>query len=70
MPSIKIKDNEPFEIALRKFKRLCEKTGIISELRRREYYEKPTWKRKREKAAAIKRHIKKLTREKNIFIRK
>ena len=63
MPAIKVKDNEPFDIALRRFKRSCEKAGILSEVRRREFYEKPTQERKRKQAAAIKRHLKKLSRE-------
>lgn len=63
MPSVKIKENEPFDIALRRFKRSCEKAGILSEVRRREYYEKPTQERKRKQAAAVKRHLKKLARE-------
>lgn len=63
MPITKIKDNEPFDVALRRFKRSCEKSGILSEIRRREFYEKPTTERKRAKASAIKRHIKKLSRE-------
>lgn len=62
MPSVRVKDNEPFDIALRRFKRSCEKAGIMSELRRREHYEKPTTVRKRKKAAAVKRHLKKLSR--------
>ena len=52
MPSIKIKENEPFDVALRRFKRSCEKAGVLAEVRRREFYEKPTWIRKR-KAAAV-----------------
>ena len=63
MPTVKIKENEPFDIALRRFKRSCEKAGILSEVRRREYYEKPTQERKRKQAAAVKRHLKKLARE-------
>lgn len=63
MPITKIKDNEPFDVALRRFKRSCEKSGILSEVRRREFYEKPTTERKRARASAIKRHIKKLSRE-------
>ncbi|MFZ9034589.1 MAG: 30S ribosomal protein S21 [Francisellaceae bacterium] len=55
MPAVRIKETEPFDIALRRFKRSCEKAGIVSELRRREFYEKPTWERKRKKAAAVKR---------------
>jgi len=63
MPIIKIRENEPFEVALRRFKRSCEKSGVLSEVRRREFYEKPTTERKRAKASAIKRHIKKIARE-------
>ncbi len=63
MPAVKVKDNEPFDIALRRFKRSCEKAGVLSEVRRREFYEKPTQERKRKRAAAVKRHLKKLSRE-------
>lgn len=63
MPSVKVRDNEPFEVALRRFKRSCEKAGVLSEVRRREYYEKPTQERKRRAAAAVKRHMKRLSRE-------
>ncbi|AWB66877.1 30S ribosomal protein S21 [Saccharobesus litoralis] len=63
MPVIKVKDNEPFDVALRRFKRSCEKAGILSEVRRREHYEKPTSERKRKKAAAVKRSAKKVARE-------
>ncbi|MBT00276.1 MAG: 30S ribosomal protein S21 [Oceanospirillaceae bacterium] len=63
MPSVKVKDNEPFDVALRRFKRSCEKAGILAEVRRREHYEKPTTQRKRAAAAAVKRHAKKVQRE-------
>ena len=63
MPNVRVKDNEPFEIALRRFKRSCEKAGILAEVRRREFYEKPTSVRKRKAAAAVKRHAKKVSRE-------
>ena len=63
MPFVSIRENEPFEIALRRFKRSCEKAGILSELRRREFYEKPTSIRKRKAAAAVKRQLKKVQRE-------
>lgn len=63
MPSIRVKENEPFDVALRRFKRSCEKAGIMAELRRREFYEKPTTIRKRKKAAAVKRHLKKSSRD-------
>lgn len=63
MPQIRIKENEPFDVALRRFKRACEKAGVLTEVRRREYHEKPTSIRKRKAAAAVKRHLKKLQRE-------
>lgn len=53
-------ENEPFEVLLRRFKRSIEKTGILTELRAREFYEKPTAKRKRKLAAAVKRHFKRI----------
>ncbi|NLW05313.1 MAG: 30S ribosomal protein S21 [Pseudomonadaceae bacterium] len=69
MPVIKVKDNEPFDVALRRFKRSCEKAGVLADVRRREFYEKPTAERKRKKAAAVKRHQKKLQREQRRFER-
>jgi small subunit ribosomal protein S21 len=60
MPTVRVKENEPFEVAMRRFKRTVEKTGLLTELRAREFYEKPTSERKRKKAAAIKRHFKRL----------
>lgn len=65
MPSVKVRENEPFEYALRRFKRSCEKAGILAETRRREYYEKPTQERKRKAAAAVKRNLRRLAREAN-----
>ena len=49
MPVIKVRENESFDVALRRFKRSCEKAGILAEVRAREFYEKPTTIRKREK---------------------
>ena len=63
MTTIRLKDNEPFDIALRRFKRSCEIAGVLSEVRRREFYVKPTQERKRKRAAAVKRHLKKLSRD-------
>jgi len=63
MPMVKLKEHEPFDVALRRFKRSCEKAGVLSEVRRREFYEKPTQVRKRKQAAAVKRQIKKNARE-------
>lgn len=55
MSGITVNENEPFEIALRRFKKLCEKAGIISEVRKRQFYEKPSIKRKKKTLAAKKR---------------
>jgi small subunit ribosomal protein S21 len=63
MPTVRVKEGENPEYALRRFKRSCEKAGILTELRRREFYEKPTAERKRKQAAAIKRHLKKISRD-------
>ena len=60
MPNIRVKENEPFEVAMRRFKRAVEKTGLLTELRAREFYEKPTTERKRKHAAAVKRHYKRI----------
>ncbi len=62
MPVIKVRENEPFEVAMRRFKKQCEKAGILSELKRREYYDKPSVRRKKKAAAARKRALKKLKR--------
>ena len=61
MPNVKVRENEPFEIALRRFKRTCEKAGVLAETRKREFYEKPTQERKRKRAAAVKRHLRRLS---------
>ena len=60
MPIVRLKENEPFEVAMRRFKRTVEKTGLLTELRAREFYEKPTWERKRKAAAAVKRQYRRL----------
>ena len=69
MPEVKLREGEPFDVALRRFKRACEKAGILAEVRRREHFEKPTTVRKRAKASAVKRHLKKLARENSKRVR-
>ena len=59
MPGIKIRDGESFEGALRRFKKQCEKAGILAEVRKREHYEKPSVRRKKKSLAASKRIVKK-----------
>jgi small subunit ribosomal protein S21 len=65
MPVIKIKDSESFEGAMKRFKKTCEKAGILTELRRREYYDKPSIRKKKKEAAARKRALKKARRSSN-----
>jgi small subunit ribosomal protein S21 len=58
MLGIRIKDGDSFEGALRRFKKACEKGGLMAELRKREYYEKPSIRKKRKTIAARKRAAK------------
>ncbi|AEM48482.1 30S ribosomal protein S21 [Acidithiobacillus ferrivorans SS3] len=69
MPTVRVKENEPFEVALRRFKRSCEKAGVLTEVRRREFYEKPTEERKRKAAAARKRSLKRMRRQSMRLVR-
>ena len=64
MPLVKVKEDESFENALKRFKRKCEKSGILSELKKRQHYEKPSARRKRKALAARKKLLKKLAQEK------
>lgn len=63
MPGIKIKEGESFEGAVRRFKKQCEKLGILTEVRKREHYEKPSVRRKKKAAAARKRALKKIRKD-------
>lgn len=63
MPGIVVKDHESFESAVRRFKKQCEKAGVLSEIRKREHYEKPSIKRKKKALAARKRMLKKLRKQ-------
>ena len=58
MAEIKIKDNESLDSALRRFKRQCARSGVLTEIRKREHYEKPSVKRKKKSEAARKRKFK------------
>ena len=58
MAEIKIKDNESLDSARRRFKRQCARSGVLTELRKREHYEKPSVKRKKKSEAARKRKFK------------
>jgi small subunit ribosomal protein S21 len=58
MSGVKIVENEPFESALRRFKKQCEKAGILTEVRKRQFFEKPSIRRKKKALAARKRSVK------------
>ena len=58
MSEIKVQKGESLDSALRRFKRSCQKAGVLSEVRKREHYEKPSVKRKLKSEAARKRKFK------------
>jgi len=60
LPHVVVKEDESFESALRRFKKQCEKAGVLSELRRREHYEKPSVRRKKKTLAARKKALKRI----------
>ncbi len=62
MSNVRVREGESFESAVRRFKRSCEKAGILSELRKREHYEKPSVRKKKKAIAARKRALKKTRR--------
>ena len=59
MAGVRVREGESFESAMRRFKKQCEKAGILSEIRKREHYEKPSVKKKKKALAARKRAKKK-----------
>ena len=60
MPSVKVRESDSFEHALRKFKKQCEREGILSEIKKREHYEKPSVKKKKKAIAARKKALKRV----------
>jgi len=64
LPGVIVREDEPFEQALKRFKKMCEKAGILSEIKKREFYEKPSVRRKKKLMAARKRLLKRLKRMK------
>jgi small subunit ribosomal protein S21 len=63
LPGIRVKDGESFESALRRFKKKCEKAGIMADLRRHQHFEKPSERRKRKLNAAKRKNMAKRTQE-------
>jgi small subunit ribosomal protein S21 len=60
MPGIRVKEGEPFEKALRRFTKTCEKAGIMSDIRKHQHFEKPSAKRKRKLNAAKRKNQKRM----------
>ena len=64
MPTgVVVRDNESFEQALRRFKRKCEKSGVLSEVKRWRFYEKPSERRKRQLIQARKKMLRKMAKQ-------
>ena len=66
MPIVKVREDESLENALRRFKRKCEKSGVLTELKKRQHYEKPSVRRKRKAMAARKKLLKRLAQERRM----
>lgn len=66
MPLIKVREDESLENALKRFKRKCEKSGILTEIKKRQHYEKPSVRRKRKALAARKKLLKRLAQERKL----
>ncbi len=60
MPVVRVTESESFENALKKFKKQCEREGILSEIKKREHYEKPSVKRKKKAIAARKKAFRRM----------
>ena len=69
MPAVQVRDEESFENALRRFKRKCEKSGVLTELKRRQHFEKPSVKRKRKAIQARKKMLRKMAEERRTGLR-
>ena len=67
MPLIKVREDESLENALKRFKRKCEKSGILTEIKKRQHYEKPSVRKKRKALAARKKLLKRLAQERKLM---
>jgi small subunit ribosomal protein S21 len=66
VPVVHVREDESFENALRRFKRKCEKSGVLTELKKRQHFEKPSVKRKRKEIQARKKMLRKLQEERRM----
>ncbi len=66
MPAIKVRDNEPFDIALRRFRRLCDRAGVITDVRKKSFLKSQLGLINAKRLQLLKEHIKKW--QKTVFI--
>jgi len=66
VPIVHVREEESFENALRRFKRKCEKAGVLTELKKRQHFEKPSVKRKRKAVQAKKKMLRKVAEERRL----
>jgi len=66
MLGVRVKDNESFESALRRFKKKCEKAGILSDLRKHQHFEKPSERKKRKANAARRKAMSRMLLDRDI----
>ncbi len=66
MPGVQVREDESIESALKRFKKECEKAGILSEIKKREHYEKPSIRKKRKILAAKRKQDKKVLKAKMV----
>ncbi|GAV22048.1 30S ribosomal protein S21 [Carboxydothermus pertinax] len=55
MAEVRVGKNETLDSALKRFKRSCQKAGLMAEMRKREHYEKPSVRRKKKAQAKNKK---------------
>ncbi|MDH5174049.1 MAG: 30S ribosomal protein S21 [Elusimicrobiota bacterium] len=70
MTEVKVREDESIDAALRRFKRECERAGLMTEIKRREYYESPSVRRKRKAAEAKRKQRRRQLKLLNRFKRK
>ncbi len=66
MLGVRVKDNESFESALRRFKKKCEKAGILSDLRKHQHFEKPSERKKRKANAARRKAMSRMVLDRDL----
>ena len=63
MPKVIAKSGESFQVLLRRFKKSCERAGLLSDVKKNKYYEKPSVIRKKEKNDQVRKAMKRLRKQ-------